>query len=325
MARFIDPASHLSTRIQVIPSYTNAIPAPHQRWIVFRQSYHVRDTQDGPEPGPRQTAYVLYDPEQDTYRLLALPTGGRNIPLERRQPPQRPAERVTRRLDVVTGQTGPLGPATTEGVDATSKQYPDLTLDVEHRLLEDGKESGGYLESCLLWVRRTRIGNMPLGTVAAGLTPDWDDPQPAWSPTGKQIAFLSHGDLCVTDVTAATDLLPNEKMAVGLTLTGTEERHLAESHLKQIGLALVQYAQDNDERYPPAEGLNEAIYPYLRTRDVFQVGSHRFVYQLPEGTSLAKIESPADTIQGTIDLPCARVVLFVDGHVKSFPKQATAP
>jgi len=58
---------------------------------------------------------------------------------------------------------------------------------------------------------------------------------------------------------------------------------------------------------------------------VFQVGSHRFVYLLPANASLAKIESPAETPQGMIDLPCARVVLFVDGHVKTFPKQVPAP
>ena len=85
----------------------------------------------------------------------------------------------------------------------------------------------------------------------------------------------------------------------------------------------MQYAQDNDEHYPPSEGLNEAIYPFTHTRDVFQVGSHPFVYLLPGGTSLAKIDSPATTEQGMIDLPCARVVLFVDGHVKVFPKQQT--
>ena len=58
---------------------------------------------------------------------------------------------------------------------------------------------------------------------------------------------------------------------------------------------------------------------------MFQVGSHRFVYQLPANTALAKIEVPAETPMGMIDLPCARVVLFVDGHVKTFPKQEAAP
>ena len=98
-----------------------------------------------------------------------------------------------------------------------------------------------------------------------------------------------------------------------------------ETNLKQIGLALTQYSQDFDEHYPPSEGINEAFYPYLHTRDVLQVGSHRFVYQLPGGISPAKIESPSETPQGMIDLPCARVMLFADGHVKSLPKPVIAP
>ena len=82
---------------------------------------------------------------------------------------------------------------------------------------------------------------------------------------------------------------------------------------------------DNDEHYPPSEGVNDAIRPYLKPGTAFQVGSHRFVYQLPSGTSLAKIDAPAETALGTMDLPCARVVLFADGHVKSFPKPGVPP
>jgi prepilin-type processing-associated H-X9-DG protein len=34
---------------------------------------------------------------------------------------------------------------------------------------------------------------------------------------------------------------------------------------------------------------------------------------------MAAMEAPADTILGTIDLPCGRVALYADGHVKSLP------
>lgn len=321
--RPIDPAAYLSAQTQMIPGYGHALPSPNRRWIVFRQSYRVPDPEG--QPGPPQTAYLLYDPERDTYRLLALPPGARAYEWSDDSHLLIRLKEAVKRFDVVTGQISPLGPAPADVAPAASKQYPDLTLDVEHRFLEDGKGSRAYLEPCVLWIRRTPAGKLPLGAAAAGLTPDRDDPQAVWSPNGKQIAFLAHGDLCVTDVTAATDPLPNEKTAVGLTLTCPEERALAEANLKQIGLALTQYAQDFDEHYPPTEGLNEAISPYLKTRDVFRVGTHPFMYQLPGGTALAKIESPADTIQGTMDLPCARVVLFADGHVKSFPKQVPAP
>ena len=323
VTRPIDPAAHLAPEAQAVPGSAYGVPSPSLRWVVFKQLYQVPDA-DG-KPGRAQTASILYDPDRDTYRLLTLPPGAGYYRWSDDRHLRIRVKDADQDFDVVTGQVSPTGPAPADDAPAASKQYPDLTLDVEHRLLEDGKGSGAHLEPCVLWIRRTPAGRLPLGAAAAGLTPDRDDPQAVWSPTGKQIAFLSHGDLCVTDVTAATDLLPNEKMAVGLTLTCAEERQLAMLNLKQIGLALTQYAQDYDEHFPPTEGLNEALYPYLKTREVFQVGSHRFEYQLPGGTAMAKIESPADTVQGTMDLPCARVVLFADGHVKSFPKQGTAP
>ena len=321
--RPVDPAAHLPAGTQAIPGRGYAVTPSSRRGIAFKQYYHMFDA-DG-KPGPEQSAYVFYDPDRNSYRLLPLPSGVNasswtdDTHLHIRQ------NGVVERFDVMTGQVSPLGPAAEEKASAGSKAYPDLTLDVEHRLQEDFKGSGARLESCLLWIRRTPAGRLPLGVVAAGLTPDRDDPQAAWSPTGKQIAFLAHGDLYVTDLTPPTDLLPNEKMAVGLTLTCPEERQLAETNLKQIGLAMTQYAQDNDERYPPSEGVNEAIYPFLHTRDVFQVGGHPFVYLLPGGTDLRKMDSPATTEQGMIDLPCARVVLFADGHVKLFPKLQDAP
>jgi len=174
--------------------------------------------------------------------------------------------------------------------------------------------------SHLLWIRRTPLDAKRLGVAAAGMTAGKDDPQAVWSPTGKQIAFRSLGDLYVTDLTPSVGPMAREKLAVGLVLTPAEEREFAVSNLKQIGLGMIQYAQDFDEHYPPSEGVNEAIYPYLKTQDVFQVGTHPFVYVLPGGTSLASLDDPANTALGKIELADSEVILFADGHVKSFPK-----
>ena len=323
VVRLIEPTLQLPVGVQPVPGLGFAIPSPHRLWIAFKQYVHVSNAEG--KLGPGETAYVLYDPDHDTYRPLTLPAGARtngwsddgHLIIQQKE--------VQQQFDVVTGKTSSLGAATADDAPTTSKQFPELTLDVEHRVQEDLKGSGGHIDSCLLWVRRTPAGKLPLGAAAAGLTASRDDPQAVWSPTGKQIAFLSNGELCVTEVTPATGRLPNEKLALGLPLTCAEECLLANINLKQIGLALTQYAQDADEHYPPTEGFNDAIYPFLKTRDVFQVGSHRFVYQLPANASLAKIESPAETPMGMIDLPCARVVLFVDGNVKTFPKEAPAP
>ena len=233
--RPIAPAAHLPAGAQAVSGLGYAVTPSSRRGIAFKQYYHMLDSEG--KQGPEQSAYVFYDPDRDTYRLLALPPGVNasgwtdDTHLHIRQ------NGVVEQFDVVTGRVSPLGAASAEDAPVASQKYPDLTLDVEHRLLEDVKGSGGSLEACVLWIRRTPPGRLPLGAAAAGLTPGRDDPQAVWSPTGRQIAFLSHEDLYVTDVTPPTGLLPNEKMAVGLTLTCSEERQLAETNLKQIGLA----------------------------------------------------------------------------------------
>ena len=89
--------------------------------------------------------------------------------------------------------------------------------------------------------------------------------------------------------------------------------------LSQIGLGIVQFAQDDDEKYPDTKGLIDTLQPYLKSTDVFELDGHHFVYEKP-AASLRDLESPADTENGYMDLPCARVVLFCDGHVRVFAK-----
>lgn len=320
--RPIDTETPLPQGAQAVPGGGIPIPSPSRRWIVFRQYFHMPDAEG--KPGPQQTTYLLYDPEKDMFRTLALPPGSNTYSWTDRSHLRLRQGSESVRFNVVTGQISPLPAGPDTDAPAASKQYPDLTLDLEHRFLEDGRGSGSHLEACIVWIRRTPTGK-PLGAAAAGLTPSRDDPQAVWSPTGRQAAFVSNGDLCVSDLAAATELLPQEKTAVGLTLTCAEERSLAAERLKRIGLALVQYAQDNDEKYPSAAGVEEILYPYLKMRDVFSVGKNHWVYHPTPNLSLASIKSPADTVQGTIDLPCAHIVLFYDGHVKEFLKPDAAP
>ena len=91
------------------------------------------------------------------------------------------------------------------------------------------------------------------------------------------------------------------------------------SNLKQMGTATAMYVQDYDETFPSGENLHDKVYPYLKSEDLFQVGSAPFVYQGKQ-QSLAKIDSPATEILGTMDLPCAKIILYADGHVISQDK-----
>jgi hypothetical protein len=200
-----------------------------------------------------------------------------------------------------------------------SPKSPALTLDVEARFHPD-KQSAAGVNSHLLWLRRANVPRR-LSAISVGLTPGMADPSAVWSPTGKQIAFLDHGDLWVTDLTER-DATSKERYLAGEKLPCPEERLVAAESLKQIGLAILQYTQDNDENYPALAGLIGNIRPYLPPDALLAVSGHPFVYHAPENLSLAADDSPANTVLGTIDLPCGQVALMADGHVKnmSIPK-----
>ena len=328
-ARTIDPAAALPPEQHAEPGTADGFLSPDGRWLVFSQRFYTL-TADG-KPGPGHTAYLLYDPERDTFRpLSALPPDVSGHSWADATHFKFWQQDARKQIDVVTNKISLVKSPLDAAAPAVSKQYPDLSLDVEPRLLRDEavKGSGGHLEAEIVWVRRTPLGTMPLGAAPAGVmpsrhdsfNPQEDDPQEKWAPTGKQLAFIANRDLYVTDLTAPVDLLPQEKLAVGLKLSCEEERQLAQSNLQQIGLALIQYVQDNDEKFPVTAGIEKALAPYLKTQDVFSVGGTHWVYRGASGVSLAAIESPAETVQATMDLPCARVVLFCDGHVKVFPK-----
>ncbi len=296
--------------------------SPTGRWLAFQQLYTGGDS-------VLHNLFVLYDPEQN--KFLPLPGNRRILRWLGKDElglfHQEGDQRFYSRYNVVTGKETPTTEeAFTSPSSNTSSVYPDLVLDTQTPDQTDGQHSGGSLPSYVIWIKRTPLGTLPLGAAAAGLMPNYreegagSDPQAAWSPTGKQVAFVANHDLCVTDVAAATGLLPAEKIAVGLKLSCQEEQDLAVSNLKQIGLAIIQYTQDSDENFPVADGWVKTLTPYLKSTDVFRADGHAAVYEQPADLALAKMDAPAEAEQAYIDLPCARVVLFCDGHVKVFAK-----
>ncbi len=52
-------------------------------------------------------------------------------------------------------------------------------------------------------------------------------------------------------------------------------RTVCQSNLKQLALAIQQYAQDNSETYPIAGGWQNGVYPYTKNVEVFRCPSDR--------------------------------------------------
>ena len=86
---------------------------------------------------------------------------------------------------------------------------------------------------------------------------------------------------------------------------------------KQLGLAIMQYAEDNDETLPPAANFHDAVSPYVQNQACFMVANHPFLYMPPANLAEAKIDAPSETPIGRIDLDCGSVILYADGHVRA--------
>jgi prepilin-type processing-associated H-X9-DG protein len=112
------------------------------------------------------------------------------------------------------------------------------------------------------------------------------------------------------------------------------------ANLRQVGLALMQYTQDYDEKLPPMRSahslqqMREArlnppqtatvqflLQPYARTMEIFRHPGTRRVYRpnpFLSRKSLAAIENPAQMVAFYEAAPAPdgrRAVLYLDGHV----------
>lgn len=107
----------------------------------------------------------------------------------------------------------------------------------------------------------------------------------------------------------------------------TAQRSSSQSNLKQIGLGVMQFSQDNNETMPPGRTAAEwktSIMPYVKSGALFVSPSTDLPYSVNPalaGVSLARIDSPADTpmfYEAKADSLGGHNIGFADGHVKWF-------
>ncbi len=298
--------------------------SPTGRRVFFRQDYKQANPADH-EQSQRQ--YWLYDPENNQFRPLRLPTGFDSHGLwlddsHLRIYRDTPQQRVSETLEVTAGTTAAYTNASR--TKPASVFYPTLMLDAEARTLEDKQATGAQAASHILWLRRSAPGKDPLGAAAAAVTPGDDDPHAAWSPTGQQIAYITHGDLCVTDLTTPENI-PEERQALGLPLTCAEERALARVNIKNVDMAMFWYSMAHDGRFPTAGEFQSEIAANPKYAGDLHTESVRFIYHEPPDLLRGHLEKRKELVIGEFDLPCARVVLTGDGAVKTLPKLGASP
>jgi hypothetical protein len=99
----------------------------------------------------------------------------------------------------------------------------------------------------------------------------------------------------------------------------------SESRLKQLGLAYLQYVQDNDEKFPakmdPAS-FQKALYPYVKSKEIFlQPGVNKpyLANTRLSGHSVADLSEPSSMVVFYESVPGSdgkRWVCLADGHVR---------
>lgn len=95
----------------------------------------------------------------------------------------------------------------------------------------------------------------------------------------------------------------NPQNAVFLRARDNARRSSCQSNLKQIALGVIMYEQDHDEKLPPTRTWMEAIYPYLKTEQIFTCPSlkpgEKYGYAFNSGASgknVAVFSNPAQTV-----------------------------
>jgi hypothetical protein len=182
--------------------------------------------------------------------------------------------------------------------DENAKMSP-LLLSIEAGEVKFGSTAKSIQS---LWLRSVRVSKEPPFLVAKDV-----DNQYWLSPKCETIAYLSNGRLFARDVARLS-------MDVFMKAKGAAEREIAVSNAKQVALAVMIYSTDCDDFAPLHDGWADALYPYVKNRDVMD----GFVYTF-KGGSFTEVAQPASTELGYIKVEGGRVVAYVDSHVKFVP------
>jgi hypothetical protein len=157
-------------------------------------------------------------------------------------------------------------------------------------------------------------------------------PRQAGTAEGPSYMALVSGNQLHLLVTAYRKPTTHELAALG-RLTQKTERIYVLSQMKNLNLALLMYADDYDNKFPPAGNrvgnkirtIEDIISPYVPNRDLFDrpgyPGQSVFRY-LIDGLEMSKITEPGNTPVAIFDcLSDVVIVGFADGHAKWMSKE----
>jgi prepilin-type processing-associated H-X9-DG protein len=195
---------------------------------------------------------------------------------------------------------------------ATGDERQDQTLRsiVSQKSFTELKESGvnsllNQLRNQLMvprWEAESGSGTGGTGTTNAG-----NSTVQMRAVFDKPVVCVQEGEAWRVDVVATFARWNSmSDQTVQQLITRTREnssRAECQSNLKQIGLGMLQYVQDYDEMYPPANKWSDVIQPYVKSERILHCPSlepgEKYGYAMNWRLSrkgMASIESPAETV-----------------------------
>jgi hypothetical protein len=153
------------------------------------------------------------------------------------------------------------------------------------------------------WLVSATPGKLPRALICANAE------RAQLSPDGSFVSYFSQDAAWVRPIRRMTMAQYEEEM-----------REWAIVSAKQVGIAVAMYTQDYDEKFPPADGFGDRVFPYIKDDNMLG----EFVYTFHE-TAMGDIAAPAGTEIGYISGPGGRAVVYADGHIQWSPDRPPKP
>lgn len=176
------------------------------------------------------------------------------------------------------------------------QERKDLQLKLEIGTNVASLTEGATARKSSLWIMRDD-GKSPVLLSA-------DVEYASFAPTGTRLAYTSNNALWMVNLIRASA----EQLEL---LIGSAEQTRALSNARQVGMAILMYAADEDDILPPpGPDLQQKLGPYLKTDELLD----GFVYTFGGG-NIGKVANPSQTELGYISLGGGRrAVVYADGH-----------
>ncbi len=290
-------------------------PAPGR--LVFRQSGE----------SPKGLEYQLESGKSRTVSVAAGPESPWEISPDKRYLAVSQEEVAGKRLEIKERSTGAVK-VTLPG-EFLGGWNPDseLLAFIDHQGILSLTSAAGVHQGHIV---RTAVQNISLLPLHPPV--DWSARQtPGGLPSDAQeiswIAFAAQDGLRVLCLSHRQPH-GHEAAALGL-LTPEKERETVINNMKQVGLSLIQYSTDWDNRFPANDArIYDTISPYLRNREIFDrpgYPNQPVVRYLGSAGPISRVESPNDP--GAVPVAVVDywtdggVVAYADGHVKWEPRE----